>query len=222
MTGTPKIKPSKDNAEWARSVEKRLAATENSTSLRAGDWTMATDPDTGNLVVFNVNGGGAILASKPDPSAEPDSVASQGQPFIKVERQANQNEPRGSTALVRWDTVAFQTPGWGFSPTATDIVVPEDGVYTIKYHLAFTDPSAIIGKAVVLIDAVVKMAQEYDPDTSWYQSMYVVEDFPLNAGNLISCGAFVSGSGTFDFGASSADTSVFTSLSIFKLPVEVA
>lgn len=216
----PKTKPAKNNAEWARNTQKELEANDHSTAVRVGDWTVSTQTDTGNLIASNINGGSIILAVKPAASDNADEVAGTGQAFIKVERQATQNEPRGTTALVEWDSVAYQTPGWGFAPTATDIVVPEDGVYTIKFHLAFTNSSAIIGKGVVLIDAVVKMSQEFDPDTAWYQSMYMVEDYPLNAGNLISCGAFVSGGGTFDFGASSADPAVFTSLSILKLAVE--
>ena len=219
MTGTVKTKPPKNNAEWARNVEKRQKAAENSTSVRAGNWVFSTDDATGNLIAGNVNGGSVVLAEEPEASDNPDVVRRQGQSFIKLERRTNQQAARGSTALVQWDSLAYQTDEWGFVPTGTDIVIPEDGVYTIKYHLAFQANSTAVNKAVLLIDAVVKMAQEYYPANGWYCSMYMIEDFPLNAGQLISAGAYVSGSGTFDFGVSGADTSVYSSLSILKLGV---
>lgn len=220
MSGTAKVKPPKNNAEWARNTEKRLNQTEHPTSQRIGDWVLSTHPETGDLIASNVNGGSIILAGKPAASADADAVATQGQPFIKVQREQNQQEARGATALVLWDSLIYQTDEWGFVPTGTDIVIPEDGIYLCQYHLAFLNSSNVVNKAVFLIDAVVKMAQEYDPSDAWWQSMYLVEAFPLNAGQVISCGAFVSGSGTFDFGSPSTDVEARTSMSLLKLPVD--
>lgn len=220
MTNRIKVKPPKTNEEWARNVEKKLDTPD--TSVRVGAWVLSTDPATGNLIGSHVDGGSVVIASKPAPSADVDAVASAGQALLKLERQANQNEPRGTTALVLWDTVTYQTEEWGFVPTGSDVSIPETGVYEISYHLAFLNSSSIISKATVFIDGVVKMAQEYNPhtDESWWESMYISEVFALNAGAVVSCGAYVSGSGTFDFGASGADPSVYTSLSLLKLPVE--
>lgn len=222
MSGTAATKPPKNNAEWARNTEKRLNQTEHPTSARVGPWVLSTHAQTGNLIASHVDGGGVVLAVSPDPSADPDVVAAPIQPFLKLERQNNQNEPRGATALVLWDTAAFSTPEWGFVPEATDIAVPEDGVYEIAFHLAFLNSSDITSKAVVLIEAVVKMAQEFNPEngSGWFQSMYMSDIFTLTAGQIVSCGAFVSGSGTFDFGASGADPAVFTSLTLRKMEVE--
>lgn len=221
MSGTAKVKPPTNNAEWARNTEKRLNQSEHPTSARVGQWVLSTHGPTGNLIASHVDGGSVVLATKPDPSAGPDVVSGVVQPFIRVERQANQQEPRGATALVLWDTAAFQTTEWGFVPIASDIAIPEDGVYQCTYHLAFLNSSDITSKAIFMVDAVVRMAQEFNPDSSssWFQSMYMSEPFTLNAGQVVSCGAFVSGTGTFDFGASGADPSVYTSLSLRKLEV---
>lgn len=220
MTGTAKVKPPKNNAEWARNTEKRLNSAEHPTSVRIGAWTLSTHPDTGALIASNVNGGSLVLAGAPEPSDDADAVATQGQPFLRLERQQNQQGNRGVTVLVLWDTVAYQTEEWGFTPTASDIAIPEDGVYRCAYHLAFLNSSNVTNKAMFFIDGVVKMAQEFLPNSAHWQSMYMSEDFPLNAGQIISAGAFVSGSGTMDFGYSGTDTSVYTSLSLLKLPVD--
>lgn len=220
MTGTPKTKPAKNDAEWARNVEKKLGAQDNSTALRAGDWVFSTDPDSGNLIAGNRNGGLVVIAVPPAPSDDADAITTLTQPFIKLERQNNQQEPRGTTALVDWDTVAYQTDEWGFVPEASDIGVPLSGIYRIDYHLAFLNSSNAINKGTVFINGATKMAQEFDPDTAWYQSMYMGEIFPLQAGDVVSAGAYVNGSGTFDFGASGADQTVFTSISLLKLPVD--
>lgn len=222
MSGTARVKPPKNDQEWARNVEKRQRQLEHPTSQRVGDWVLSTHPDTGDLIASNVNGGSIILAAKPEASADADAVITQGAPFIRLERQINQQGSRGSTALVLWDTVSYQTDEWGFVPTASDVVVPEDGVYLCIYHLAFLNASDAVNKGLVLVDSEVKMAQEFNTDSenAFYHSMYMAEPFPLNSGQLISCGAYVSGSGTFDFGASGADPSVYTSLSLLKLPVD--
>lgn len=214
MSGTVKTKPPKDDAEWARNTEKRLNAAENPTAVRVGEWVLSTDPETGNLIGSHVDGGSKILATKPAASENPDDIADNTVPYIKVERQQTQSEARGSVQLVEWDTVAAQTRDWGFSAPGTDIDIPVNGVYRIDYHLAFLNSSAFINKAVLLINGTAVGAQEFDPDTAWYQSMYLSDTFTLNSGDIISGGAYVNGSGTFDFGHSSADPTVYTSLSI--------
>jgi hypothetical protein len=220
LSGTPRVKAPKNNAEWARNVEKRQGATEHPVSQRIGDWTLSTDPSTGNLIASNINGGSTILVQKPEPSDNADEIATQGQPFIKVERETNQQATRGTTALVMWDSVSYQTSDWGFIPTASDLVVPRDGVYLCMYHLAFLNSSNVVNKGNFMIDATTKMVQEFDPSDAWWCSMYMVDTFPLTAGQVISCGAYVSGSGTFDFGSSGVDPTVHTSLSLLRLNVE--
>lgn len=220
MTGTAKVKPPRNNAEWARNTEKRLGADENSTALRAGEWTLSTQEGTGNLIASHVSGGSVILSAKPAASDEPDEVAdTNNQDYIKVERQQNQAEARGAAHLVQWDTLVQQTGGWGFTPTATDLVIPRDGVYDIKYSLHYLNSSSAVNKAIFLIDGVVRDAHEQDFEQAAYVNLYISNTYPLTAGNIISAAAYTAGSGTFDFGYSGADPTVFTSLSLTRLPV---
>lgn len=220
MTGTAKVKPPRNNEEWSRNTEKRLNEAENPTAIRAGEWTLSTDAETGNLIASHVGGGSVILAGKPDASDEPDEVTdTDDQPHIKVERQANQAESRGSAHLIQWDTVAYATGDWGFTPVASDIIVPQDGVYLVTFTLAFLNSSDVVNKAIFMVDSVVRDAQEVNYEVNVFNNFYLCNTFNLTAGQLISAAAYVSGSGTFDFGASGADTTVFTSLSLTRLPV---
>lgn len=219
MTGTAKVKPPKNNAEWARNTQKRLDQVEHPASARIGSWVLSTDPETGDLIASNVNGGAVTLANPPVGGEDADTVTSSGLPYIKVERQTVQSDSRGVVIPVIWDTITAMTPEWGFTANSTDVAVPQDGTYLVCYHLAFYNPSNVVNKAVLSLDGIAKMAQEADPSDSWYCSFYMTETFDLNAGSVIQCGAYVSGSGTMDFGPSSADTSVFTSLSLTRLPI---
>lgn len=221
MSGSAKYKPPRSNEEWARNTEKRLNQAENPTSMRVGEWTLSTQEGTGNLIASHVDGGSVILAAKPAASDEPDEVAdTDAQPHIKVERQANQQEARGSAHLVEWDTVAYATGEWGFTPVATDIVIPQDGVYAIDYNLIFLNQSSVTNKAILLIDGVVRDAQEqFWSGGATFCNFYLSNTFSLTAGTIVSAAAFVSGSGTFDFGASGADPTVFTSLSLTRQAV---
>lgn len=220
MSGTAKVKPAKNDAELARNVVTRLDQAENSTTVRVGPWVLAEQAGTGNLLASHVDGGAVIIAEKPESAEEPDAVASADFPSIKVERQQNQAEARGSSHLVQWDTVAYASGGFSFTPTATDIVIPTAGVYLCQYSLIFLNQSSVTNKAIFLIDGVVKMAQEqFWSGGATFCNFYLSGLFPLNAGTIVSAAAFVSGSGTFDFGASGADPTVVTSMSLVRLPV---
>lgn len=221
MSGTAKVKPPRNNEEWARNTQKQLGALENSTAVRVGAWTLSTQEGTENLLASHVDGGSIILGAKPAASEEPDEVQETDyQPYIKVERQQNQAEARGTAHLVEWDTLVQQTGGWGFTPTATDLVIPRDGVYDIKYSLHYLNTSSAVNKAIFLIDGVVRDAHEQDFEQAAYVNLYISNTYPLTAGNIISAAAYTAGSGTFDFGHSGADPTVFTSLSLTRLPVE--
>lgn len=217
MSGTATTKPPKNNAEWARNTEKRLNQTEHPTSQRVGDWVISTHPDSGALIASYVSGGSVVLANPPDPSADADAVLTEQQPFIKVERQTTQTEDRGSSHLVMWDSVMYQTEDWGFVPTASDLVIPEDGMYLCLFHIGFVVSTSSVNKGMFMIDGVVKMVQEFEPGVAHWVNLYMADTFSLNAGQVVSCAAYVSGSGTFGFGAPSSDPTVFTSLSLVKM-----
>lgn len=220
MTGTAKTKPPKNNAELIRNMVRRTEQLENPTSLRAGSWVLSEQRDTGNLLASHVDGGAVIVAEKPESADEPDTVGTNDPPYIKVERQQNQQEARGSSHLVQWDTLTYQTSDFSFQPTASDIVIPIDGIYACTYNLVFLNQSAVTNKAIFLIDGVAKMADErFWSNGAAYCNFYLHDTFSLSAGTVISGAAFVSGSGTFDFGRSGADPTVFTTMSLSRLPI---
>lgn len=220
MSGTAKVKPPNTNAEWARNVQKRLDQVEHPASARIGAWVLSTDSETGALIASNVNGGSTVIAAAPSGQTEADEILTSDFPHIKLERQAVQSADRGSVQLVQWDTLTHASPEWGVDTPTTSFVVPVGGTFLCCYHLAFEDDSEEVNKALFMVDGTPRMAQEYDPQgDQWFQSMYMAETFDLAAGQLISCGAYVSGIGSFDFGPTTPDPQVFTSLSLTRLPV---
>lgn len=46
-------KPTND-AEWARTIEKRLAALENPRSIRLGNWMVSVSPISGDLIADHI------------------------------------------------------------------------------------------------------------------------------------------------------------------------
>lgn len=219
MTGSAKVKPARTNAQWARNTQKRLDQVENPSSARVGPWVLTADPDTGDLLASHVNGGAVVLANPPVNTEDADSVASQEIPFIKLERQANQVGTRGTPKAVEWDTILSQTESWGYTEGSPDLAIPKDGLYLVHYSLSFLNSSNAVNKAMFTIDGVVEMSQEFDPSDAWYQSFYLSEIFALSAGSVVQGMAYVSGSGSFDFGTSGADPAVSTSLSLYRLPI---
>lgn len=216
---TAKVKPPKNNQEWARNVETKQEQDENATSARVGPWVLSSQIDTENLLASHVDGGSVVLAEKPDSGDEPDAVASNDPPYIKVERQTTQSGPRGSTVLVSWNSVDFQS-GFGFVAPGTDLVIPADGVYAIDYTLYMLNASTVTNKAILLIGGVPKLTGAVlSTESSIYPGFSLSSTFNLSAGTVIQGGAWVSGSGTMDFGYSGDDPTVFTSLSLARLPI---
>lgn len=220
MTGTAIVKPAKNDAELARNMDARLNQAEHPLSTRMGDWVLSTQADSGNLLASHVDGGSVILAVKPKSADEPDAVAGTDTVYMKVERQANQSGPRGSTVLTQWDTVTFQTPEWGFTPPGADIVIPVDGVYTIHYNLHFLNNSTVINKAILIVGGTVRQtAQNNGANGALYPHFSISDTFSLSAGTVVRGGAYTSGSGTMDFGYSDDDPTVFTNMSLYRLPI---
>lgn len=221
MTGTVPVKPPLTGADWARGVEQKLAEPENQVACRVGGWTLFEQQETGNLGASHTSGGTVILAEPPeDAEKDPDKVETNDQPAIKVERVNNQQGPRGSVQLVVWDTMSFQAGGWGFASPGTDLVIPRDGLYLICYDLYFLNTSTVVNKALLFVGGVVKMAAESNGNGgAFYPSFHFSQTFPLTADTIVSAGAYTAGSGTMDFGASGADPTVYTSMSITRQPV---
>ncbi|WP_157181994.1 hypothetical protein [Nocardia testacea] len=190
MTGTAKVKPPKNNAEWARNTEKRLNSAEHPTSMRVGAWTISTHPDTGALIASNVNGGSLILAEPPAPSdtADPDAITTDVAQ-VTMTRTALQAIPAGG-ALVQWDGSLSEIGQWTSGGSGTQVVeaitVPISGVYQLSstVHWEVGSIAATIG---IRVDGVTVIAGRYVESSGivWPSSIAVGE-LPLEAGSSIS------------------------------------
>lgn len=216
MSGTAKVKPPKDDAEWARNTQRRIEQVENPASTRIGAWVLSTDPESGNLIASNVNGGAVVLANQPEVEGDADTVASEGS-ALKVERRTTQS---GSGYVrVAWDTIAFATDDWSVSEGSTEVAVPSDGLWLITYHLQGTSDSGSTHKARVNIDGTPVMATRQAPYTAIEPSLYMSETFPLSAGQAISAFSWMVGGASHSFGSSSSDPSICTALTLTRIPI---
>lgn len=216
MSGTSNVKPPKNDAEFARNVDRRINQVENPVSQRVGDWVLSTNPNTGDLLASHVDGGSTVLSRRPISSQNPDEISDVELPNLKVRRVNQQGLSGGSTVTVEWDTIDTNIGGWGLSnqELVPVVQIPRDGLYLIIYKLTWVASSNQVRKATLLIDGTVRDTLEFDPDTSWYQTQYIPATYALNAGQLISTTAYSSGIPTAYFGPSGADPDSFTSLSI--------
>lgn len=216
MTGTAKVKPPKNDEEWARNTQKRIEQVEHPSSARIGAWVLSTDPESGNLIASNVNGGAVVLANQPEGEGDADSVDRTGS-ALKVERRTPQS---GSGYVqVAWDTVAYTTDDWSVVEGSTEVVVPSDGLWLITYHLQGISDSGSTHKARVNIDGTPVMTTRQAPYTAIEPSLYMAETFPLSAGQGISAFSWMVGGASHSFGSSSADPSVCTAMTVTRIPI---
>jgi hypothetical protein len=219
VTGTANVKPAKTDAELARNLDRRITATENPTAIRAGDWVFSTSPETGNLIASHVNGGSVVLATPPPSEQDPDEIGAAVLPFIKARRTASQNAPQNVATTVLWDSVDKSSGGWGSTVGGfSQFNVPEDGVYAVFFHLAWTASTTDVRKAILRVNGSAIGAQEFRPQfAGWFPAMYIADMFSLKSGDIIEALAFNNTAGGATFGASTADTQSYTSMSIVKL-----
>lgn len=217
MTGTAKVKPPKDNAEWARNVQSRLDQVEHPASSRVGSWVLSTDPDTGNLIASFVNGGSIILAKAPEAGTNPDdTVTTQPLPRIQLKRIADQGIPVGGQTAVSWDTQIRNVGGWGVTTLPVDtITVPEDGLYLLDFKLVRNESNDNFSKGFVQINGNVIESQEIWPSNAYYQTYYLSDQLDLLAGDKIVGGAYSNGGGLF--GVSDLYPTMATSISLYCL-----
>lgn len=199
MTGTAKVKPPQNNAEWARNTQKRLDQVEHPASSRIGQWVLSTEPDTGNLIASFVNGGSIILASPPDPGTSPDDVVeAQPLPSLKLKRVADQGIPANGQVAVQWDTLARSIGEWGTTTLPVETVtVPEDGLYLMFYKFVRCASNDNFSKGFIWINGVPMSSQEVWPSLGYYQSYYLSELLEMNKGDAIDCGAYSNAGGVF-------------------------
>ncbi|WP_228044544.1 hypothetical protein [Rhodococcus pyridinivorans] len=210
------MKPPKDDAEWARNTQRRIEQVENPASTRIGAWVLSTDPDTGNLIASNVNGGAVVLANQPEGEVEADAISSEYS-AVKVERRRNQS---GSGYVpIAWDTVAHSTPDWSVSEGSSEIAVPSDGLWLVTCHLQSPSTTGSTCKSRLNIGGTPVMSGWFTPYTATEVSIYMSEPFQMTAGTGVSLYGWLTGGANFTWGPSGSDPSVVTSLSLTRLPI---
>ena len=215
VSGTAKVKPPQTDEEWARNTQRRIEQVEHPASTRIGAWVLSTDPESGNLIASNVNGGAVVLANEPSGEGGADTVASEYS-SIKVERRANQS---GSGYLpIVWDTVAHATSDWPSAEGVAEVAVPSDGLWLVHAHLQSPVTSGSTCKARVVFDGVPRMAARHLPYTGAEVSIYMTEPIQLTAGTTVGLEGWLTGGANFTWGPSDNDPAVVTFLALTRLP----
>lgn len=138
MSGTPKIKPPKNDAEWARGIQKRVEGVENPTSQRMGSWVISEDPTSGNLIASHVNGGSVTLAQAPNATDNPD-VVSTGLPYLIARRITAQSTSASTWTVIQFESVDSISGSWNASNAGfTSVRVPKDGLYAVWLKVEWT------------------------------------------------------------------------------------
>lgn len=190
MSGTPKLKPPRNNAEWARNTEKRQGAVEHPTSQRIGRWVLSEDAETGALIASHVDGGSIVLAVPPDASAEadPDAIAATDLLSVTLTRTAAQAVPGGG-ATVLWDGVIVDVGDWvsgGGQTSIESVVIPADGVYLLTTTVHFSAGSASLSAAIVIDGVSSIIGRIVESSGIVYPSVYAIGQLTLPAGAAIS------------------------------------
>lgn len=187
MSGTANVKPPKNDAEWARNTERRLAQTEHPASARAGNWVFSTNPETGDLIASNVNGGSVIIAKEPAPSedANPDTITAASYQ-VTMTRTALQSIPSGGTTVI-WDGVLTQIGnGWGTGPGATTVTAPVSGVYRLSSTLQWEVGNVACTTAILVDNSTVAIGRFPDTTGGGWVSSVAFTEVHISAGSKIS------------------------------------
>lgn len=204
MSGTPRLKPPRNNAEWARNTEKRQGATEHPLSQRVGQWVLSEQANTGNLIASHVNGGSTILAAPPEPSDEAgaDEVSSEISilSLTKTSLQAV-----GTTAtVVQWDDVRADLGGWTsgvISGGLTEVTVPTGGIYSLTSTVHFQVGGSLLASAIRVNGSTVIGTTVIEPNSGSWPSVVNTGIIPLLSGDVLQLVA-VRGAGSSNIGGS--------------------
>lgn len=208
MSGTPLLKPPRNNAEWARNTEKRQKAVEHPTSQRIGRWVLSEQADTGNLIGSHVDGGSAVLLTPPNPSDEAgaDEVATDIS-VLSLTKTVNQVAAVGTT-VITWDDVRADYGGWTsgvISGGLSDITVPISGVYHLTTTLHFQNGGGLSAVGIRINGATQLIGNLVEPNGGSWPSVVVTGMVPLLSGDIISVVAGRNASAT-NVGGSGAST----------------
>lgn len=219
MSGTAKVKPPKDDAEWARNTQRRIEQVEHPSSARVGPWVISTDAESGALIASHVNGGAVVLANEPEGEAEADTVSS-GWSHLKVSRQTPQPLSPGNHMPVQWDTVNSQTEGWSAAPGSSTLVFPDSGVWLMTYNLRYgaTTYEGCTGR--IYLDGSPVLSGKSQPNQYLSEpSILCSSTFSVSAGSELYCTAAITGNTSTTVGPSGVASSDVTSLSLLRLPI---
>ncbi|WP_280505822.1 hypothetical protein [Nocardia farcinica] len=214
MTGTAEpIREPKNDAEWARSTQRRIESAENPTSVRAGEWVFSTSTE-GHLIASHVAGGSVIIARKPSGGEnDPDAITDNAWPAVTATRTAAQTIT-GSGGVVMFDGVSSEVGDWTAGMTLFDSMrVPETGVYDIS-ATAFLSQGGGLIHLVVLVDTVTSIGgRMYEPNGISVPCITIAGQLSLTAGQSVQL--FVSPPATRTVGAATIfTTAIPTSLSL--------
>lgn len=218
MTGTAKVKPAKDDAEWARNTQRRLEQVEHPASSRIGNWVLSTDSDTGDLIASNVNGGSVVIANEPEGDGDADVVAS-GWSHLKVSRQAVQSVSVGSHVPIEWDTVDSQSDGWSVAAGSSSFVIPESGIWLVIYNLYFTTNTGVTRNGRFWVDGAARISSRSEGGS--FPTLACTDVLGLSAGSEIYATTWAGSSGVspYQIGPDDSSASSVTSLTLTRLPI---
>lgn len=187
MSGTAEsVREPKDDAEWARDIDRRTGGLENATSVRVGQWVLATSDD-GHLIASHVEGGAQILARKPPPGeTDPDAISDAAPSVTLVRTEAQAIPANGAT--VMWDGVLSEVGGdWTSGQrTLESVEVPVSGVYLLMSTLHW-GVGAIAATTGIKVDDETRLAGRYVESSNipWPSSI-AAGTLPLQAGQSVS------------------------------------
>lgn len=214
MTGTTeKVDPPRNDAEWARDIQRRQDLGEHPDAVRCGQWTLWTN-DTGDLVGSHVDGGSRVLAARPPDGVDPEAITESELPSVAVTRSALQSIP-GAGAEIIWDGVVSEVGEWRTRSSAITVLqVPESGVYDISTSVWFQTGGAML-TTTLLVDGVGGRlgGRVYESAGASWLSVHACGQLYLTAGQAVSL--FATAGATRNVGASTAFiTPIPTALSL--------
>lgn len=230
MSGSDVSPAPRNDAEWARSIVRRIENLERPSALRAGDWVITTSPDTGNLIASHVTGGSVVLSNTPPSGQDPDAVVDSSLPALQVSLVSpGQNLPANSVQRIRWNRIDRNVGGWLLTgerdeqvvgdgstawDSAYDIGVPLDGLYLITLRLSWQNAANRIAKTMLHIgDVDVDVAESRWPDgANVTPSLYITTQRWLAAGTNVAVNGWSNVAGLLT--APATDTSAHPVLSI--------
>lgn len=222
MTGTTSVKPAQTNEQWARNVDTRIQSVEHPTTARVGQWVLATDDNTGNLIASNVNGGSVILTEPPPGGVDPDAISTTGQPYIRCSLVNGQAVAAATLTNIAWDSVQVATSEWQFTAPGTDLVIPRSGVYQVILNVYSVTSGALGAQTAIAININGSAFTLSEPAISENRMARGCSDMlRLGAGDVITGQILITSGGGYTIGVSPRGPNAYTSICLKRLDVDI-